>query len=714
MAEAARLLAKSSLASNGSDQLGLSLNGGGNHALSAGYGILRGLFKKDDACSKLDMMLGVSGGMWTTAIYAFGYRDLSNAEALTKLLDPTRSCDPSLITLDLLNELDSGTLGYSAVRPFGCRALVLWPAYLAGGLVSQLTGLNTVNAHQLWIDSVHSTYLAPYGIKQGKFMAPNQETIDAFVKADPDVTAADFIAPRVGKDGPLPLPMGAFTMIGPSIPNQSNFLGPLKEMQKRSVEEGGTTEAVQKARKEFNGVCLVPWVATAATVYTKYQSEPDGPSEMAFDHWQFRGGCSKPPPLRFNDTEALDIPSYKFAQPSREWCTPGGNVTTDRFTLDTLVGFSSDVLEAELNLVRCCNPLLGTLSGRLNIQTAPNDSALKEGVLNQASCNFGDGAIIDNTGIASLVAQGVRSIVAMVSASKSFYPPPPPALAAAGKAMEVGRAARLQARGRSLASVAAAELAVVQQIQEHLGSYLEGLYHPQGKAPLDSSLVSLFGLMHVPDDQQNQAGAWVLAMNHVLQAEKLYGIVRDFTELYHKGAPLVATLEDCEVQSNPFHGTTRNDDKGQQRLCTLTVVYFTKPGETGSYKESADKLPKWEPSDLYVPGSWAACVGSAGGENEAIWSRRDMRDFPYLAPIAQNLFACPPRLAAYTKAQVNLMAYLGDFIIEYHWEKLLAPVFARGSNTAVAAPACGSPAWSRPACGGGGGAEGARRPGGNS
>ena len=322
MAEAARLLAKSSLASNGSDQLGLSLNGGGNHALSAGYGILRGLFKKDDACSKLDMMLGVSGGMWTTAIYAFGYRDLSNAEALTKLLDPSRSCDPSLITLDLLNELDSGTLGYSAVRPFGCRALVLWPAYLAGGLVSQLTGLNTVNAHQLWIDSVHSTYLAPYGIKQGKFMAPNQETIDAFVKADPDVTAADFIAPRVGKDGPLPLPMGAFTMIGPSIPNQSNFLGPLKEMQKRSVEEGGTTEAVQKARKEFNGVCLVPWVATAATVYTKYQSEPDGPSEMAFDHWQFRGGCSKPPPLRFNDTEALDIPSYKFAQPSREATRP--------------------------------------------------------------------------------------------------------------------------------------------------------------------------------------------------------------------------------------------------------------------------------------------------------------------------------------------------------------------------------------------------------
>ena len=102
------------------------------------------------------------------------------------------------------------------------------------------------------------------------------------------------------------------------------------------------------------------------------------------------------------------------------------------------------------------------------------------------------GAIIDNTGIASLVAQGVRSIVAMVSASKSFYPPPPPALAAAGKAMEVGRAARLQARGHSLASVAAAELAVVQQIQEHLGPYLEGLYHPQGKAPLDSSLVSLF------------------------------------------------------------------------------------------------------------------------------------------------------------------------------------------------------------------------------
>ena len=43
----------------------LAINGGGNHALSGGYGVMRGLAKKG-VLNDFDAIAGVSGGFWVS------------------------------------------------------------------------------------------------------------------------------------------------------------------------------------------------------------------------------------------------------------------------------------------------------------------------------------------------------------------------------------------------------------------------------------------------------------------------------------------------------------------------------------------------------------------------------------------------------------------------------------------------------------------------
>lgn len=59
----ARLLAAADV--SGDNLAGITMNGGGVHAVSGAYGILRGLAKHDKALDRLDVIAGVSGGMWT-------------------------------------------------------------------------------------------------------------------------------------------------------------------------------------------------------------------------------------------------------------------------------------------------------------------------------------------------------------------------------------------------------------------------------------------------------------------------------------------------------------------------------------------------------------------------------------------------------------------------------------------------------------------------
>ena len=107
-------------------------------------------------------------------------------------------------------------------------------------------------------------------------------------------------------------------------------------------------------------------------------------------------------------------------------------------SLEVITGFSSNFLMLFLNpllslgdkttscLSSVLNRLLEPISGRLAMVTGPPSDALPEDVRTEAVCDFGDGAIMDNTGVACTLAAAprIRSIVATVTPEMPFRPPP--------------------------------------------------------------------------------------------------------------------------------------------------------------------------------------------------------------------------------------------------------------------------------------------------
>ena len=73
-----------------------------------------------------------------------------------------------------------------------------------------------------------------------------------------------------------------------------------------------------------------------------------------------------------------------------------------------LLGACSSTLT---NTLCCCGPL----TGRLKIVTSPGEPA--------RMCDFGDGGIMDNTGVAAAIARGSTKIMSMVTPAGPFRPP---------------------------------------------------------------------------------------------------------------------------------------------------------------------------------------------------------------------------------------------------------------------------------------------------
>ena len=195
----------------------LAINGGGNHALSGGYGVMRGLAKKG-VLNDFDAIAGVSGGFWVSAIYLFGHPDLEETEAQRALLDTDRDHEPEAISTVDLAKLSDKTMGYAAVRRFGGRECCELPWYGLAGCFSRC-GIGSSNCHSLWVDAIHRTFLAPYGIKKNKLLAPSEADAKSLAAAADD----EYLWPRLsGKSAANPsgeqrgpFPLGTFAMVMP-------------------------------------------------------------------------------------------------------------------------------------------------------------------------------------------------------------------------------------------------------------------------------------------------------------------------------------------------------------------------------------------------------------------------------------------------------------------------------------------------------------------
>ena len=129
--------------------------------------------------------------------------------------------------------------------------------------------------------------------------------------------------------------------------------------------------------------------------------------------------------------------------------------------------------------------------------------------------------------------------------------------------------------------------------------------------------------------------------NHVFNDPKLdhlKDIMIKFNSLYEAGEPLVATMKGLQTIDNPFWGV-----EGGNKV-NLTLVWFNLP------RKFAEQLPKELGLGLNKDGCFT---------NEEM----KMTNFP-------ELLNSPQDSTGYTPEQINMMAYLGSWIIHQAWEGL--------------------------------------------
>jgi len=344
-------------------------------------------------------------------------------------------------------------------------------------------------------------------------------------------------------------------------------------------------------------------------------------------------------------------------------------------SLEVITGFSSNFLMLFLNPLLCLgdkttsclssvlNRLLEPISGRLAMVTGPPSDALPEDVRTEAVCDFGDGAIMDNTGVACTLAAAprIRSIVATVTPEMPFRPPPLALLDQISREID------------GLGPATARSLSRVQQIvQGRLRPYLD----EHGAPAIDWPLAALFGVFGAQaggdkTSARNPFGVSLTVTNQVFDSYQLVELMKKLGGLYNEGRPLIVTLEGLHVLDNPFFGTRAFHADGTRNTVDLTVIYYSLPGLHGEYELNADgSLATWVEDDAFIAGSWAARV------DPALLERAGGRKFPHLATFGENLSCARGcRIDAFTNEQVNLFAYLGDFMVQDAWEGTLEPIF---------------------------------------
>ena len=135
-------------------------------------------------------------------------------------------------------------------------------------------------------------------------------------------------------------------------------------------------------------------------------------------------------------------------------------------------------------------------------------------------------------------------------------------------------------------------------------------------------------------------------MNHVFHdpdLDRLKELMVKFNSLFKAGQPLIATLEDLDVIDNPFW-----EIKGGKKV-NLTFIFFNMP-KNFSENVSEDVVPPPEEmpkTDVY-----------------GRFTNEEFKVIPELP--CEN----PVETLNYTKKQVNMMGYLGSWMVHHSWDGL--------------------------------------------
>jgi hypothetical protein len=167
----------------GTNNVGVSISGGGSRAYTAGFGQLRGLFNAG-VLGKTRYMAGISGGSWVIANYVYT-QTTSNDRTFLSVDD----ANPATLNMGRLNgEYSTASLGFGATQD-------LLLDLVSNVMSSKLAFFNKNEPGEAWGNSVGKAILAPYGLDNDKFFTWNAALRDNIAKRNRELSRDDFIIP---------------------------------------------------------------------------------------------------------------------------------------------------------------------------------------------------------------------------------------------------------------------------------------------------------------------------------------------------------------------------------------------------------------------------------------------------------------------------------------------------------------------------------------
>ncbi len=161
---------------------GVCFSGGGNRALTAAAGQLRGLCLSG-LIADAGYISCVSGGSWAATVFTYYCTGAAND---AELLGP--ETPPDRITTANLGQIQKNSLAHAATEKFVHR--LVWESVEAA--------LHIVPVDEIWIRAVGKTFLERFGLFGGKpaYFSLDETTVDEIRSRNPSLSDATFVTVR--------------------------------------------------------------------------------------------------------------------------------------------------------------------------------------------------------------------------------------------------------------------------------------------------------------------------------------------------------------------------------------------------------------------------------------------------------------------------------------------------------------------------------------
>ena len=606
------------------NSIGLVLSGGADRSFAACAGILRGLQQKEiiitmdhhhpngttpttiTALQAVRYMSANSGGVYPACIYSFAQIPTN------ELLETHRSPNPEHITQKELEYIPKTSMVYPITRN---------PLYsIANPLRLPRILKNILKLQSWWSGLVYWTYLKRFGIKRGKYFASSEQEVEQIIIHD-EAKATTTTTKRITRT----------RRRRRRRLSKKDFIWPRNDTTALPIfltSMAGPRKGYNEFQQNVSSITKDAWLQYKLDEIlcsrSRYQDRFKlNMTKCILDARSNNYGSNLMVPFTISprevrvwyqgDMEIGESPhNIQFPRKDTKPFEWGGKKT--RFSIEMAAAMSTNVLGWNFGPLSHIRKIPGCSSSTSDNNSSSSSSSGSEDDKEMAELLFYDGGMSDTCGLVPLVQRGVRNIICVFPFNKN-----PPYSSYSTRYSDIYKAAPLtDTEDEHFENDFKTWLSM---FSRDIGAYF-GYFGPE----YDSTCTTL--------------------LNHVFHDpnfERLRELKIKLNLLYEAGEPLIATLENLEVINNPFWGTKAG------KKVDLTLIYFNMPR----------KFSERVPVEAVPPPTGLAKLDDAGYFNNEEFSQ-----------VPELPFDLPKKGLTYQLKQVNMVCYLGSWMVHRGWDPL--------------------------------------------